>query len=139
MQTWTLYGISTPINMIEYLVIIVIHYIADFIFQAEEWAINKYKSLGALFSHTLTYSLVLMLLSVMFLKIETGHALWFFTVVNFGGHTIIDFFTSKIVSKKFRDKQLGSSIPNFGAFSIIGFDQVLHYTTLFVSYYLITR
>lgn len=125
--------------MIYYLFIIIIHYIADFIFQAEEWAINKSKSLGSLLSHTLTYSLVTLILSLFLLHFKYGVTLLLYTGINFISHTIIDFVTSKIVSKKFENNQLGSDIPNLGAFSVIGFDQVLHYTTLFISYYLLTK
>ena len=37
-------------------IIICVHYVADFIFQAEEWANNKSKSNSALFKHVITYS-----------------------------------------------------------------------------------
>ena len=41
--------------------IIVIHFIAVFIFQAEEWATNKSKSTVPLVMHTFTYTLVWMI------------------------------------------------------------------------------
>ena len=129
--------------------IIVIHYIADFIFQAEEWAENKSKHNWALIMHTLTYTLVwAMPASFLFSHpcdqsffgtcVYTGKSL-IFLGVTFVIHTITDYFTSRIVSKRFADKYYGSPIPNLGAFSIIGLDQVLHYAQLFGTYYLLTR
>jgi hypothetical protein len=41
------------------------------------------------------------------------------------------------VSKKFADHYYGSPIPNFGAFSTIGFDQVLHYVQLIITWWFI--
>lgn len=58
-----------------------------------------------------------------------------FFLITFVTHTITDYITSRIVSKKFANKHLGSPIPNFGAFSMIGFDQVIHYGTLFLTYH----
>ena len=114
--------------LISYLIIA--HYIADFIFQDEKWANNKSKDIRSLLKHTYTYSFVFALL--MWLIFPWYIALTFFSTMLLS-HTAIDYITSKIVSKKFRNKEYGSSIPNFGAFSVIGFDQVLHYITIFLT------
>jgi hypothetical protein len=55
-------------------------------------------------------------------------------LITFVAHTVTDYFTSKAVSKKFAKNELGSSVPNFGAFSYIGFDQVLHYVQLILTW-----
>ena len=134
-----------------YLTIIVIHWIADFICQDEKWANRKSTSIKYLLKHTLTYSLIWFFPFIWFIiNIKFGEFdernseinLVFiqtlkFVAVTFIYHTLTDFFTSKIVSRKFTKKEYGSSIPNFGAFTIIGFDQVLHYFQLFISYDLI--
>jgi hypothetical protein len=60
-----------------------------------------------------------------------------FGVVTLICHTATDYVTSRIVSKKFAKGEYGSSIPNFGAFTIIGIDQVLHYVQLFLTYNLL--
>jgi hypothetical protein len=124
--------------------IILIHYIADFIFQDSEWAENKNKSFSALISHTLMYSVV-WIFGAMFIFnspcdysafgqcVDTIKA-FRFVGITFVFHTITDYFTSKIVSKKFSKGEYGGPIPNFGAFSIIGLDQVLHYAQLFLTY-----
>jgi hypothetical protein len=54
-------------------------------------------------------------------------------------HFITDYITSRIVKKRFEDKYYGSPIPNLGAFTVIGFDQVLHYAQLFLTYYFLTH
>jgi uncharacterized membrane protein len=131
--------------------IIFIHWVADFIFQAEEWAVNKSKSLKALLKHTVMYSFIWYIVLLGFAiygtrfngpKIEDlGWTPWMglFPVITFVFHTITDYFTSKIVSRKFANNEYGSSIPNLGAFTVIGFDQVLHYIQLFGTYYLLTK
>ena len=110
--------------------LIIAHYIADFIFQDEEWATNKSKDIRSLLKHTYTYSFVFTLL--VWLIFPWYIAFTFFSTMLLS-HTAIDYVTSKIVSRKFQNKEYGSSIPNFGAFSIIGFDQVLHYITIFLT------
>lgn len=65
---------------------------------------------------------------------------WFvlsFVGITFICHTATDYVTSRIVSKKFAKGHYGSAIPNFGAFTIIGFDQILHYIQLFLTYYIL--
>jgi hypothetical protein len=128
-------------------IIVVVHFIADFIFQAEEWAVNKSKNNMALFNHVTTYSTIWLFASCLLLGIsrpgETTE--WYvyssllFFLLTFCCHFITDYITSRIVSKKFANNQYGSPIPNFGAFTVIGFDQVLHYGQLFGTYYLLTN
>lgn len=128
----------------QFLAIVILHYVADFIFQAESWATNKSKSMKALLSHTITYSLVVFAGIVpIFYSFGNWNLFgaiamsFLFAIITFICHTTTDYFTSRVVSRMFREKKYGSPIPNFGAFSIIGFDQVLHYTQLFLTYYLL--
>ena len=128
--------------------IVVIHFIADFIFQAEEWATNKSKNIVPLVMHTFTYTLVWMIpagflfsspcdFSPIFGRCADIPKLFTFLGITFFAHTVTDYFTSKVVSKKFAKGEYGSPIPNFGAFTVIGFDQVLHYAQLFLTYHLL--
>ena len=127
-------------------IIICVHYVADFIFQAEEWANNKSKSNTALFKHVITYSSLWILPAYALLaNLRPGESSeWYvysallFFILTFLSHFITDYITSRIVSKRFADKYYGSPIPNLGAFSIIGLDQVLHYAQLFATFYLLT-
>jgi len=130
-------------SLIEIFSIIIIHFIADFIMQDETWALGKSKNNKDLLNHTFTYSLVFWgLLSCMNPLFNTGltfyHSVHFF-LITFICHTITDYFTSRVVSKKFANQEYGSSIPNIGAFTVIGFDQVLHYIQLFLTYYMIFK
>ena len=127
--------------------IIVIHFIADFIFQTEEWAINKSKSNLALFHHVRVYSTFWVFASCLMLGyVRPGETTqWYvinsflFASITFVAHFITDYITSRIVSKRFANNHYGSPIPNFGAFTIIGFDQVLHYGQLFLTLYILTK
>jgi len=125
------------LSLILVISVIIAHYFADFICQDEKWAIGKRTSIKLLLKHTITYSIVLTVLLLGVLWIKPLYILYFF-LFNFTAHTIIDYFTSKLVGKRFDEKHLGSSIPNLGAFSMIGLDQVLHYICLFGSLYFLT-
>ena len=130
-------------NLIEIFSIIIIHWIADFIMQDEKWALGKSKNWSDLLSHTIVYTLIwwcpIMVLLIFYSSTLpiTATQVFGFLGITFISHTITDYFTSRIVSKKFTKGEYGSSIPNFGAFSIIGIDQVLHYIQLFTTYYLL--
>lgn len=126
--------------MLEAFVIVVIHYIADFVFQDGEWAVNKSKSLKALLKHTATYSLIWFVISLILIQLNLlPQSFYLFALITFILHTITDYFTSKITSKMYENQNFGSRIPVFGFFSMIGFDQVLHYGQLFLTYYLLIK
>ena len=119
--------------------VVVIHYIADFIFQDEKWATNKSKDNKSLLTHTFTYSIITLIgWNLLFdgLSVYNQFIVFGFT---WSLHTLTDYITSRIVSRKFFYKELGSPIPNFGAFSMIGMDQVFHYGQLFFMFYYITE
>ena len=106
--------------------IIILHWFNDFVCQDESWATNKSKSNLALLKHTATYSMLWFPLAYFL-----GWLIIPFIIITFVTHTLTDYITSRLVSKKFANGELGSSIPNFGAFTYIGFDQVIHYACLF--------
>jgi hypothetical protein len=131
------------LTLTEIFAIIFIHWIADFVFQDEKWALGKSKNWSDLLAHTATYTLMwwspIMVLLIFYSNTLpiTGTQVFGFLGITFIAHTITDYFTSRIVSKKFANKHYGSAIPNFGAFTVIGIDQVLHYVQLFLTYYLL--
>lgn len=137
------------INLLVVLAIIIIHWFADFLMQDEKWALGKSKNWSDLLSHTVTYSLVWLVIGIiceftrMCLTLEVTKfnylPILYFSLITFIAHTITDYFTSRIVSKKFANQQYGSPIPNFGGFTIIGIDQVLHYAQLFLTYYFLSN
>jgi len=117
--------------------IVVIHFISDFIFQAEEWATNKSKSNFVLFKHVAEYTIIWSVSGLFIFSDPFKYLI--FLLVTFVSHFTTDYFTSRIVSRKFANNEYGSPIPNFGAFTVIGFDQVLHYGQLFLTYHLLTN
>lgn len=137
-------------NLIEIFSIIIIHWFADFIMQDEKWALGKSKNWNDLLKHTFTYSFIWFFILIVigligwvpnpnFYNFYTPSFIILFVITTFICHTITDYFTSRIVSKKFEKQEYGSSIPNIGAFSWIGFDQILHYLQLFITYWLLTK
>lgn len=179
-------------TIIEIIAIFVIHWIADFIMQDEKWALGKSKNIKDLLSHTLVYT-ICWIPFIYYVKwyynIEGPNSLGLFILITFIAHTITDYYTSKIVSKRFNletpftltlnshyydngdilsksyifsegknkkvivlDNNAGvdsgiyklkvklyNGFPNLGAFTIIGFDQVLHYLQLFLTYYWLVK
>lgn len=117
------------------LYIIFVHWVADFILQDEKWALGKSKNLRDLLSHTSLYGIVWIFAAIPLFSVGYGAVLY--GGITFIFHTLTDYFTSKLVSKKFFYKDLGGPIPNLGAFTYIGGDQVLHYIQLFLTYLLI--
>lgn len=99
--------------------------------QDEKWALGKSKNAYDLTIHVGVYTLCWVIPANLLLSYNF---VWF-VLVTFIAHWFTDYFTSRIVSKKFENKHYGSPIPNLGAFSVIGFDQVLHYTQLILTYY----
>jgi uncharacterized membrane protein len=123
-------------------IIIFIHWIADFVLQTDWQAQNKSKNNFALLSHTSNYSMVWLLpMCLVFGKMKGGATtewiVWstlYFSMITFVAHTITDYFTSRLNSK------LWSAGKVHYFFVSIGFDQVLHYGQLFLTYhYLFNR
>jgi hypothetical protein len=124
-------------NLTEIFVLIVGHFIADFVLQDVDWANNKSTSNKALLKHTTIYSLFWYTLYFM-PETKWTHDMVYFVPITFVCHTVTDYFTSRVVKKKFERKEYGTHVPNTGAFTVIGFDQVLHYLQLFITYKLLT-
>lgn len=123
------------------LTILICHFVFDFIMQDEQWAINKSKSWSALLNHTALYSM-LWYAPILFVFRE-GKDLngWFllFPIITFITHTTIDYVTSRITSEMFKKGVYGTPIPNVGGFSVIGFDQLLHYIQLIYTYKILSE
>lgn len=114
--------------------ILVIHWIADFVFQTHWQAINKSKNNYALTIHVLVYSTIWGIICNAY-SILTGnyYMLALFPIITFISHWITDYFTSRLNSKLWKD----GHVHNF--FISIGFDQLLHYIQLILTYYLLTK
>ena len=119
------------------LAIILIHWLADFVFQTDKMARGKSKNWNDLLSHTGTYSFIWFCFVPFYvlLNLDT-YVEWtgtLFVLITFIAHTITDYFTSRLNSKLWAK----GDVHNF--FVSIGGDQVLHYTQLLLTYYILTK
>lgn len=118
----------------EIFTIIIIHWIADFILQTDKQAKGKSKNWSDLLSHTITYSVV-WVFAILFLWNNQHTVTWLvvssilFGAITFVAHTITDYFTSRLNSKLWAE----GKVHYF--FVSIGFDQILHYVQLFLTYH----
>jgi|GEM_PF-978891 len=143
------------------LAILIAHFIADFVLQTDKQARGKSKNWNDLLGHTFKYSIVIGFLSCFILYPYKYGVLepCLFMFITFVCHTITDFFTSRLNSRlyakvehyramkqeylhesdkwNYYDKKQGLAAHNF--FVSIGFDQLLHYAQLFITYYLLTK
>ena len=101
--------------MILLLGLIWLHWIADFVAQADWMAKGKSSSNKALTAHIAIYSLFLLILGPKY------------ALVNGALHWITDYFTSRQTKKLWEKKE----VHNF--FVVIGLDQAIHMTTLFLT------
>ena len=111
------------------LAIILMHWLADFVFQTDKMAKGKSKNWEDLLEHTLCYSVIWLIIGT-FYSIYLGDY-WngvYFALITFIAHTITDYFTSKI-NKYYWDKK---DPHNF--FVSVGFDQWLHAVQLLLTF-----
>ena len=135
------------------LVLLVAHFVGDFICQSDWMATNKSKRWDALFLHVSVYSLVLALF-VAVASGSTGPNLTFWAA-NFAAHFVQDAITSRINARLWfidgvrsvplrQDAVAGVTLTptlyevayndkRHWFFVAIGFDQLLHYVTLCVT------
>lgn len=117
-------------SLISYCIIVVLHFIGDFVLQSDKDAKCKSRSLKCLVSHTSTYIIPFVLVGICFYSFSL---VTLYVLITFLAHTITDYFTSKINSKLYQS----GNTHNF--FIGIGADQVLHYVQLFVTYYFLSN
>ena len=132
-------------TLIEIFSIIIIHWIADFILQTDKQAKGKSKNWSDLLSHTFTYTLtwfagfIIVLIGCwlyenytkIYQHLPFDYHIYWFLPITFICHTITDYFTSRLNSKLWAK----GDVHNF--FISVGFDQVLHYVQLFLTYQLL--
>lgn len=103
------------------ILILSLHFIADFIFQTDWMAINKSKSLWPLSAHILVYATIISTLGIKF------------GLINGVAHWITDFFTSRATSCLWKKEK------RHWFFVVIGLDQLIHAITLFSVWHLLRR
>lgn len=100
-------------------IILLIHWVADFICQSDEVAKNKSKSNKYLLKHIGIYTLVLFAVWPLALTYSLKDLMpWI--IFNGLAHLAIDYFTSRMSSKLYAK----GDVHNF--FVVIGFDQFAH-------------
>lgn len=114
-------------NLIVLFSILLVHWVADFVLQTDEQAKGKSKDNKYLTAHVMTYSICWIPFALFFLG---ASSVWFI-LITYTCHWITDYFTSRLNSRLYAK----GDIHNF--FVSVGFDQVLHYTQLILTYLLL--
>ena len=113
-----------------FVLLLLVHWLADFALQTQEQANNKYKDFGALSGHVLTYSTA-MAIAICSLYYGTV-AFWFLpaaVIFILFSHLYIDMLTSKETHALYEQKRYHDF------FVVIGFDQLLHMLTILLICY----
>lgn len=109
--------------------VLITHWFADFILQTDWQAKNKSKDNWALFKHVSTYTLAWALFAMCFVP----HYVLLFLAITFLTHFATDWITSRVSSALWAN----GDVHNF--FVCVGFDQFIHYVTLFGTYILLVN
>ena len=115
------------------ILLLFIHWVADFLLQNESMAKNKSKSNGWLLLHVLTYSFSWLFIGAVlyfYNEIFTVKQILAFVYITFVCHFTTDYLTSRWTSKLYKDSKF-YGFPSF--FSVIGFDQWLHFAQLILT------
>lgn len=114
------------------IIIIFIHWVADFLFQTSKMALNKSKDNRWLLLHVFTYTIVFAVIGLNILDSDQYLGLLMFCGVTFIAHFIQDYITSRWTSSLYAEKKFYGVFPTF--FKVIGLDQFLHYAQLILCY-----
>lgn len=114
--------------------LILIHTIADFVFQTDDEAKGKSENNFMLLRHTTKYAgISLIAWTFTFLNILSLKQLLILTAVTFVFHTVQDYITSRITKYYYLQEK------RHEFFVTIGFDQFFHFVQLILTFYFIVR
>jgi len=108
----------------QFVSLLVVHWIGDFVLQSSWMANNKSERFDALIAHVLAYSVTLALGSSLIFGLSEAKKLLVFVGVNAVLHFATDFVTSRI-SAAFRQRERWHAF-----FVVVGGDQLLHHVCL---------
>lgn len=117
------YHIEIP----DFVFLLTIHFFADFGLQTNKQAEMKSKSNLYLFYHVSVYSLCWFISMYSFSGDIIGSLI--FSVITFITHGMTDYVTSRISSRFFEQEDKHSG------YVVMGFDQLVHYIQLMLTYY----
>ena len=128
------------LNGLLILLLLIVHYIADFFVQTQYQAENKSKSTTQLSIHVFTYTLffvpcIIYTLFKNHLNNDPMEPIIFFVGLSsiYITHWITDYFTSKVSAQYFKENNIRAG------FQVVGFDQLIHYLSLgFIFNYLMS-
>lgn len=115
-----------------FILILIIHFLADFPLQTHEQATKKGESNKWLFYHVGTYTLIWSVI-YMTLPFQSEYPLlsWLtFSLLIGVPHFIVDWVTSRVGKPFWRSQDFHNG------FTVVGFDQVIHYLCLIAVFYL---
>ena len=114
------------------LFILVVHWFADFVLQTHHMSMRKSSSNYYLTMHVTVYTFATIFLWALVLPLLQIHltfnGIWLSFVAIFVMHWITDYFTSRWTSRLYKEEKYHDF------FVVIGFDQVLHYTQLLLTF-----
>ncbi len=108
----------------QFLALLVVHWVADFIFQTHWQATNKSKRNDALALHVASYTAALAIATPVIFGIPHDFRMFIFVIANGVLHFATDWCTSRMSSRLYAKQDF----HNF--FVVIGFDQLIHQFTL---------
>lgn len=106
------------------LLIIVAHFLADFVMQCDVWAQGKSKSNLPLLKHVGTYTLAMAVMTAPLL----GWYVLIWAPLNGALHFATDYVSSRLASKQFAAGNVHAG------FVVIGADQVVHYACMLLTF-----
>ena len=116
---------NTNISLYTVAVVIALHWTFDFVLQTHWQSMNKSSSNEALSRHVAVYAMGLLLMGAYVCKGPAAFCAW--TGFNTFAHWVTDYFTSRM------NKRLWEANRPHDFFVGVGFDQMIHYLTLFTS------
>ena len=117
----------------QFVALLFVHWVADFVLQSQWMSVNKSKRVDALLLHAATYTGVLLIGAGLIVGVRQIGLLVLFVGVNGFLHLATDFVTSHITSRLWQQKR------EHDFFVVVGLDQLIHQVTLATTLWFIFR
>jgi membrane-bound metal-dependent hydrolase YbcI (DUF457 family) len=125
-------------NYLDLIIILFIHFVADFLFQSRQMGVKKSRNIYWLVAHIYVYSIITFLGWIFFFNLNLKMSFELISLTVFS-HFLTDYITSKISSKFYLKSKKSKSLKESKYFewlfwSTIGFDQLIHSITLILTF-----